>query len=199
MPTSGKRPAHRPSRRGVVVSAAMQLFAVRPIDEVTVADIADEAGMTPAAVYYHYASKDDLLLDGLRLFAADLVAAVAAAVGPLGRGDDIGEAITDVLEWASERRYPATVWFVTSPGLSISVESLRRETRSELVAVFASAVRAVRPGTSVVEASASAAGLLALLEQSMASWLTEDTVLAQLGRRRFCGEVSALAGAISGT
>jgi AcrR family transcriptional regulator len=34
----------------------MHLYAVRQMEDVTVADIAEEAKMTPAAVYYHYAS-----------------------------------------------------------------------------------------------------------------------------------------------
>ena len=36
----------------------MNLFATFPVDEVTVHDIAGAVGMTPAAVYYHFASKE---------------------------------------------------------------------------------------------------------------------------------------------
>ena len=46
----------------------MGLFASFPVDEVTVLDIAGAAGMTPAAVYYHFASKEQILLEGMQQF-----------------------------------------------------------------------------------------------------------------------------------
>ena len=39
-PATPRRPAHRPSRRHVVIDGAMGLFATMPVDEVTVQDIA---------------------------------------------------------------------------------------------------------------------------------------------------------------
>jgi len=50
----------------------------------------------------------------------------------------------------------------------------------------------------LAEASVYATGLVNLLEQAAASWLTEDVVLANLGSRRFCAEVVNLALLISG-
>ena len=41
----------------------MNLFATFPVDEVTVHDIAGAVGMTPAAVYYHFASKEQILVE----------------------------------------------------------------------------------------------------------------------------------------
>src|ERR1700745_3733252 len=65
-----KRAAHRPSRKRAVVQAAMRLHAAGPLASVMVADIAAEAKMTAAAVYYHYATKEDIIVDGLTAFAA---------------------------------------------------------------------------------------------------------------------------------
>jgi AcrR family transcriptional regulator len=175
----------------------MHLFAVRSIEAVTVADIADEAGMTPAAVYYHYASKDDLLLDGLRGFTDVLLSQLDAELQRCGPDDDLGELLVRLVSWTDEHRYAATVWFVTSPGLSIAVETLRRETRLELVTRLSQHLRR-RKGRSTAQASACAAGLMALLEQAAASWLTQDEVFANLGRRRFQREVVTIARRITG-
>jgi AcrR family transcriptional regulator len=177
----------------------MHLFAVRPIESVTVADIAEEAGMTPAAVYYHYASKDDLLLDGLRGFTTDLLDQLRVELRRPATEEGIGVALVALLGWTDEQRYAATTYFVTSPGLSISVEALRQHTRLEMVDQLTAAVRRRVAGVKVAEASASATGLLALLEQSAASWLTEDSVFANFGRRRFSAEVVHLARLISGS
>ncbi len=176
----------------------MQLFAVRPIEAVTVADIAEEAGMTPAAVYYHYPSKDDLLLDGLRGFTDSMLEQLRVELRQPASPDGIGEVLVALLSWTDAHRYAATVYFVTSPGLSVGVETLRRETRLEMIKLLTQALRKRVPGIKLPEASVAANGLLNLLEQAAASWLTEDTVLANLGRRRFSAEVANLGRRISG-
>src|SRR4051812_6574990 len=61
MPESkGARPAHRPSRRHQLLEGAVELFAVKPPDLVTIAEIVQHVGMTPAAFYYHFSSRDEL-------------------------------------------------------------------------------------------------------------------------------------------
>ncbi|MCX6431408.1 MAG: helix-turn-helix domain containing protein, partial [Actinobacteria bacterium] len=59
--TRSSRPANRPSRRHEILEAAVDLLAVQPPDEIAVSDIAAHCGMTPAAFYYHFASKDEIL------------------------------------------------------------------------------------------------------------------------------------------
>ena len=56
-----RKPANRPSRRQDLIEAAMELFSLQPWDFVTVADIVERAGMTPAAFYYHFSSREQLL------------------------------------------------------------------------------------------------------------------------------------------
>ncbi len=175
----------------------MHLFAVRSIEAVTVADIAEQAGMTPAAVYYHYPSKDDLLLDGLRGFTTSLLDQMIVELRKPGTDAGIGDVLVSLLSWCEGQRYAATVYFVTSPGISIAVEALRRETRLEMIKLLAQALRKRNTALQAPEASVFSAGLLNLLEQSAASWLTEDAVLANLGPRRFSAEVVHLAKLIS--
>ena len=71
-----KRPPHRPSRRAAVIDAAMGLFALHPPEHVTVADIAAAADMTAAAVYYHFPSKEHVLLEGLQNFTGQYLATI---------------------------------------------------------------------------------------------------------------------------
>src|SRR5262245_55392 len=59
---TARRPAHRPSRRDDVLSAGSVEFVERGFASVSVTDIAKRAGMTPAAVYYHFPTKEDVLL-----------------------------------------------------------------------------------------------------------------------------------------
>jgi AcrR family transcriptional regulator len=193
VPATQKRPAHRPSRRAAVVEAAMHLYAVRRIEDVTVADIAAEANMTSAAVYYHYPSKEDLLLEGLREFASGMRAELAELMATANAGGGtLGSVVADLVGWLDAHRSPALVWFVTSPGLNESAEALRRETRLDLVETFSTGLRKRTKGLTRADATVSAMALVVLLEQSAVSSLTEDVVLANLGRRRFAAEVIAL-------
>lgn len=171
----------------------MHLYAVRRYEDVTVADIAAEAGMTAAAVYYHYSTKDNLFFEGLRGFTTGLLEELKrllAAAPERGVGD--GNVLADLVAWMDDHRYAAVVWFVTSPGLSESVERLRQETRLESVDTWSAAFRERGSPLTQAEATVASAGLVVLLEQAAASWLTEDLVFANLGRRRFLTEVAAL-------
>jgi len=177
----------------------MRLFAASPSDAVTVAEIAEAAGMTSAAVYYHFASKDDILLEGLRGFGEALVVETRRQQHELAAdGTSVGELPVRLLAWLDERRDDATVWFVTSAGVSLVVEQLRRELRGELIAVLIRAAKAARPQAGVAEASVVATGLLSLIETAASSWLTVDESVTGLGRRRFLDETAVLAERIAG-
>ena len=47
--------------RQAIVAAALRLFSQRGCDATSLQDIADELGLTKAAVYYHYNTKAELL------------------------------------------------------------------------------------------------------------------------------------------
>ena len=172
----------------------MGLFATMSVEEVTVQDIATAVGMTPAAVYYHFASKEQILVVGMQRFAGDLVEQLRDRVGR--NGDDVAELVTDLVTWTARHKVPATVYFVNSIGLNLMVEALRRETRQQLVELLRDAVRATR--RSRAEAGVIAVGLVSLLETALASMLNQDATYRGLGGRRFAGEVGALAGRIAG-
>jgi len=177
----------------------MELFASQKSDAITVAEIADAAGMTSAAVYYHFASKDDILLEGLRSVGEDMVAEARRAQQDIAaRQASIGELPVRLLQWMDERRAEATVWFVKSSGVSLAVEQLRRELRGELMTVLTRAAKAARPKVPAGEAAVVATALLSQLEISATSWLTEDESLTGLGRRHFLDETARLAQRIAG-
>lgn len=174
----------------------MGLFATMSVEEVTVQDIATAVGMTPAAVYYHFASKEQILVEGMQRFAAQLVGQLRQRVAERGEDVDVAGLITDLVAWTARHKVPASVYFVNSIGLNLLVEAVRRETRHELVDVLRDAVRAKR--RSRAEAGVIAVGLVSLLETALASMLNQDATYRGLGGRRFAGEVGALAGRIAG-
>jgi AcrR family transcriptional regulator len=60
-PTDGKRTRRGPYTRQQILDASLSLFSQRGFARTTVRDIARKAGITDAAIYYHFESKRELL------------------------------------------------------------------------------------------------------------------------------------------
>jgi AcrR family transcriptional regulator len=182
-----------------VVDAAMELFATFPVDEVTVIDIAGSAGMTAAAVYYHFASKEQILLEGVQRFTNGLLAEVRSRLPGVTDADELTALMTHLLGWSRRNRSSATVYFVNSVGLNLLVEGVRRDVRIELIDLMQTAVRSVHPKAKRVEVAVMAVGLVSLLETAAVSNLGQDQIYRALGARRFAAEVERILGLITGT
>src|SRR6476659_4581375 len=119
----------------------MGLFALHAPEHVTVADIAAAADMTAAAVYYHFPSKEHVLLEGLQGFTARYMATIRDLAAVDGAQPWLTMFMSDLLDWLAQDRAAATVFFSNSSGVDASIEALRREVRIEQVQVLAGAIR----------------------------------------------------------
>lgn len=83
------RPPRQDNRRRQLLDAAAALFAARGFHAASMREVARAAGMLPGSIYYHVASKEELLVavyaEGVERIAARVDAAVAAADGPWAR------------------------------------------------------------------------------------------------------------------
>jgi AcrR family transcriptional regulator len=81
------RPARRrlapDERRQALISSALKLFNAYPYDEVSVDDIAADAGMSRPLVYHYCGGKAGVFITALRQAGQDVIAAIYEA----GRGD----------------------------------------------------------------------------------------------------------------
>lgn len=140
-----KLPAHRPSRRQEIVDAAIKVFARTGFAETSVQDVAEEAGVVPTAVYYHFTGKDELFDVALQAVIADIDAVVEAA-RPTG-GDQaaaLAQIIAAVWEWIETRPDHARILYSHLPGATKQARVLREqfeEQHIERAYVYA------RPGT----------------------------------------------------
>lgn len=176
-----------------MIEAATELFATQPPDEVTVADIAARAEMTSAAVYYHFSSKDQVLVEGMRVFADALREQLETLMEGHRPGSEIGPTVTALVVWLGEHRSAATVFFVSSAGMSQEAEALRQEVRTQLLDELVRLVRKGREPVTDAEAAVIGLGVLALLETAAVSQVRGDDVYRSLGHRSFIHEVGRLA------
>lgn len=68
----------RKATRAKLVDAALKLFATSGYEHATVDDISQEAGYSKGAYYFHFSTKDDILLELLRMWTEDRTTALAA-------------------------------------------------------------------------------------------------------------------------
>lgn len=67
------------ARRQVILNAAIELFATRDFKQVTVRQIASQAGLGVGTIYNYYASLDELFLDIFLLNAEEIISLIDAA------------------------------------------------------------------------------------------------------------------------
>lgn len=194
MPKSrSPRPANRPSRRHEILEAAIDLLAVQPPDEIAVSDIAAHCGMTPAAFYYHFASKDEILDEIVASFAAEWSEIVVAALDEVHSPDDLAGCVDEVLTWVEDHERAARVYFVSSVGATSSCETVRRRTRNELSRRAARTFREIAPDRDKIRLAIAGLGLVTLLEIVARSRLELDASYRTLGPVRFRATASQLA------
>jgi AcrR family transcriptional regulator len=192
MQPAGRRPAHRPSRRGVIVNTAMELLVHTPPELLTVAAIAESADMTSAAVYYHYPSKEAIILSGITAVGQGYLSAVRRAVDEVVQGAGLGTIPAEVTKWA-ENAPGAYAYFVAAAGLSPAVEAERRRNQIEVIDHLRRAVEELRPDLNAAQVSVRAVALLTVTETGVTSVLTLDRATRGLSPSRLRAEVAALA------
>lgn len=190
------RPANRPSRRHEILESAVDLLAVQPPDEIAVSDIAAHCGMTPAAFYYHFASKDEILDEIVAGFAAAWTETVQSALSGVTTREDLPACIDQVLTWVEEHERSARVFFVSSVGATSSCEAVRRKTRNDLARRAARSFRELAPEEDRIRVAIAGLGLITLLEIVSRSRLELDASYRTLGPVRFRATAGQLAEAL---
>jgi AcrR family transcriptional regulator len=106
--SSAEAPAHTAAQTRVL-DAALALFAAHGISGTSLQMIADAIGVTKAAVYHQYRTKDEIVLAVAGVVLAGLDAAVTAAEAERSRARARDVLIARMIDLAVERRGMASV------------------------------------------------------------------------------------------
>ncbi|WP_425835735.1 TetR/AcrR family transcriptional regulator [Streptomyces fractus] len=118
--------------------AAVQAFAERGYHATTTRDIASRAGMSPAALYIHYKTKEELLLKISRIGHDKALAILLRAVESEGMAAErLAEAVRSFVRWHAGHHMTARV-------VQYELDSLGEENRPEIVALRRRSDSAVR-------------------------------------------------------
>jgi AcrR family transcriptional regulator len=107
--TGGLRSASHTAAQTRIIDAALDLFAEHGISGTSLQMIADAIGVTKAAVYHQYNTKDEIVLAVAEVVLARLDAAVTAAEAERSRARARDVLIGKMIDLAVERRRVASV------------------------------------------------------------------------------------------
>jgi AcrR family transcriptional regulator len=109
---TGRRGRKVQRTRSVLTRSALDLFAERGFDNVTVTDIANRADVDPSTFFRHFRSKESVLFTDMDVYVA--------RIGGLIHQRPLDEPILDTLR-------AITLQFVTTEGFDNQLEDLRAE------------------------------------------------------------------------
>lgn len=169
------------------MTAALTLFATRPFDKITVAEIAEAADMVPGSVYYHFSTKEQILVEGVEAFGTRLGHRARELASDQERSAPA--VVVELYDWLRHHAEEATVTFVHATGVNLGVEQVRHRLRVEVLDALRTSCRRTLPGRSQAELGVVALALLSLLEAATAIRLEPDVGAEPL--RQAVAEVAA--------
>lgn len=190
---AARKPANRPSRRQDLIAAAVELFALQPSDLVTVADIVERAGMTPAAFYYHFQSREQLLEEVVAEFAETWIEVVERLLDDAVTEGDLSRVAVALLDEIEPQEQEARIFFLSGATAPVLVEEIRRDARARLITAAGKAVQKVAGKRKVSAAThVNGVAMVTLYETAIRARLTLDESYRTLGPRRFREELAQL-------
>ncbi len=142
--TNGARPPRQDNRRAHLLDAAAKLFGERGFHATSMRDIAKAVGMLSGSIYYHFESKDEMLLavyeEGVRRVATAVEEAVAGESEPWVR---LEAACAAHLRGLIAYRDYARVMIQTAPDQAGSARLRVRELRRNYEARFRQLIEAL--------------------------------------------------------
>jgi AcrR family transcriptional regulator len=193
-----RKPANRPSRRHHLVDAAVELFSLEPWEVITVADIVERAGMTPATFYYHFSSREELLEEIVRDFADKWIGMVERLLDAAATPDalcDVAVALLDEIDAAGQE---AKIFFLSTAKEPLLAERIRSDARRRLIRSATEAVCRLAPDRGPAGAHVNGVAMVVLYEMAARSRLGLAEPHRALGPRRFRAELAKLSRAATG-
>ena len=161
-PSERTREGADPRTAARILDSALELFAARGFDAVSVRDIAEHAGANPAAISYYFGAKEQLIQQAIRSVIAPLNALRLAALGEVvARNPDGRIAIDDVVRAMIEptvracftgtgpERHYARIWMLSLSLRQPYIDEVMTEQTDELLQRFVAAMSKALPGRSL--------------------------------------------------
>ena len=189
---AARKPANRPSRRHHLIDAAVELFSLEPWEFITVADIVERAGMTPATFYYHFSSREQLLEEIVQDFAQQWIDMVERLLAAADTPDALTDVAGQLLDEIDGSGPVAKIFFLSTEKEPLLAERIRTDARKRLIRSATKAVQRLDPGRDRAHAHVNGVAMIVLYEMAARSHLGLAEPYRTLGPRRFRAELAKL-------
>ena len=189
---SPRKPANRPSRRHHLIDAAVELFSLEPWEFITVADIVERAGMTPATFYYHFSSREQLLEEIVQHFADQWIDMVEQLLAAADTPDALNNVAGELLDAIDGSGPVAKIFFLSTEKEPLLTERIRTDTRKRLIRSATKAVCRLDRSRDRAHAHVNGVAMIVLYEMGVRSHLGLADPYRTLGPRRFRTELAKL-------
>lgn len=189
---STRKPANRPSRRHHLIDAAVELFSLEPWEFITVADIVERAGMTPATFYYHFSSREQMLEEIVQDFAHRWIDIVERQLAAADTPEALSNVAGELLDEIDDAGPVAKIFFLNTEKEPLLAERIRTDTRKRLIRSATKAVRRLDPRRDRAHAHVNGVAMIVLYEMAVRSYLGLADPYRTLGPRRFRVELTKL-------
>lgn len=182
---AGRAQAVNHLKRSLILDAARKVFDRVGLEGASLRAIAAEAGYTPAALYFHFASKEAIYAEALQASLANLGDAVAeAAARPRDPRERFRAAAMAFFNFYAENPQDLDLGFYLFRG-GMKPKGLGRKRDQELNASLAAALRPIATAAEALGVAPREANLLMVEAFAHAAGLL---LLAHTGRIRMFGE-----------
>ena len=170
----------------------MELFSLEPWEFITVANIVERAGMTPATFYYHFSSREQLLEEIVQDFALRWINMVERLLAAADTPDMLNNVAGELLDEIDGSGPVAKIFFLSTEKEPLLAERIRTDARKRLIRVATKAVRRLDPGRDRARAHVNGVAMIVLYEMAARSHLGLAEPYRTLGPRRFRAELAKL-------
>ena len=163
MASSKKHPRRRLSleqRREELLRLGLERFARTPYEEISIEQIAEEAGISKGLIYHYFPSKRDYYVAALGVAAGELVARIEAA------GDDAAQAFEAYLGFVEEREPAYRALYRGGVGFDQEVSAIVENCRERILERII-----LHAGDVTPEVRNALRGFIGYVEASVLDWL----------------------------
>lgn len=176
----------------------MQLFSLEPWEFITVSDIVERAGMTPATFYYHFSSREELLEEIVKDFAQRWIGMVERLLEAADTPDALCDVAVALLEEIDAAGQAPKVFFLSTAKEPLMAERIRSDARGHLILSATKAVCRLDPDRDLASAHVNGVAMVVLYEMAARSRLGLAEPHRAVGPRRFRAELARLSRVATG-
>lgn len=172
---AGPRRLSRTARRDQLVQLGLELLRTRPLDQVSVEDVATAAGISRALPFHYFPTRQDFLVAVVEAAAGEMLAATDPGdeLPPLER---LQAGLTGYIDYIETNAAAYVALVRGAAGADRRLVAVMEQTRDVLAERILSGLRELTPGLDQPLVRVAVRGWLGMVEEATIAWLRDGSI-----------------------